>query len=242
MNKYSLKTAIRIVSEEDRHDLIPFFEHIRWNCNIGYWEVSQIDIGEIWFIDKEGLLTFHDKTDDLSDYTISEGIPENWREEMENNFYCSETENNGYKCEQQCERCAKTDNIDVLEQKSRINQLESEKKELIERLNKSGNNLIEECGKTAKLRDKNIALKQRVQELEEENKSLKSDRDMLDFIQYLMTDDSDYCEVYLSGLRNFTGKATAYQFETNPEKIPTINKPTLREAILAAMEAKQLLK
>lgn len=69
-------------------------------------------------------------------------------------------------------------------------------------------------------------------------KTLPSDAEMINFLQELMTDDNDYCEIYLSGIRNFTtGKAAAYQFETFPEKIPTLNKPTLREAIAAAMES-----
>jgi hypothetical protein len=66
--------------------------------------------------------------------------------------------------------------------------------------------------------------------------SLPSDAEMLDFLQKIMTNDDDYCEVYLAGLRGWTGKASAFQFETNPEKIPTLNKPTLREAIAEAMK------
>lgn len=62
-----------------------------------------------------------------------------------------------------------------------------------------------------------------------------SDTEMIDFIEQLMTNDNDYCEVYLTGLRNWTGKATGYQFETNPDKIPILNKPTLREVIAEAM-------
>ena len=66
--------------------------------------------------------------------------------------------------------------------------------------------------------------------------SLPSDAEMLDFLQQIMTNDDDYCEIYLAGLRGWTGKASAFQFETNPEKIPTLNKPTLREAIAEAMK------
>ena len=116
--KYNLKTAITIVREEDRHDLIPFFEHIRWNCNIGYWEVSQIDIGDIWYIDKEGLLTFHDKTEDLSDYTILNGVPKNWREEMKLGDNTSLANRDPYEV-----------NKDI---QSKIDKLESENKELKE--------------------------------------------------------------------------------------------------------------
>jgi hypothetical protein len=66
--------------------------------------------------------------------------------------------------------------------------------------------------------------------------SLPSDAEMLDFLQEIMTNDDNYCEVYFAGLRGSTGKASAFQFETNPEKIPTLNKPSLREAIAEAMK------
>lgn len=60
------------------------------------------------------------------------------------------------------------------------------------------------------------------------------DSQRLDWIEHVMTYDDNYVEVYLSGLRNQTGKATAFQVEVNPEKIATLNAPTLREAIDAA--------
>ncbi len=44
-----------------------------------------------------------------------------------------------------------------------------------------------------------------------------TDAEMLDFLQDLMTDNDNYCEIYLAGLRNGgSGKAGSYQFETNP--------------------------
>jgi hypothetical protein len=60
------------------------------------------------------------------------------------------------------------------------------------------------------------------------------DSQRLDWLEHVMTYDDNYVEVYLSGLRNQTGKATAFQVEVNPEKIATLNAPTLREAIDAA--------
>jgi len=107
--KYNLKTAVRIVSEEDRHDLIPFFEAIKSDCHalcVFKYELSEIQIGSIWYIWRDEILACDGDYVDLSDYTIIEGIPENWREEMEKE---PETE-----------------------LQSKINQLESENKELRE--------------------------------------------------------------------------------------------------------------
>lgn len=54
----------------------------------------------------------------------------------------------------------------------------------------------------------------------------------LDLLQLLMTPDGNYCEIYLSGMRDFkTGQANAYQIESNPTKFSTLNRPTLRAAI-----------
>lgn len=67
-------------------------------------------------------------------------------------------------------------------------------------------------------------------------KDFPSDSEMIDFLQSLMTNDDDYCEVYLSGLRNWTGRATEFQLETNPQKIEILNKSTLRGAIAMAIK------
>jgi len=63
------------------------------------------------------------------------------------------------------------------------------------------------------------------------------DTDRLDWLQGMMLRDENYCEIYLAGLRNWTGAATAYQVESNPEKFPTVTGPDLRTAIDNAMKA-----
>jgi hypothetical protein len=69
----------------------------------------------------------------------------------------------------------------------------------------------------------------------EDVEKLAEDSKMLDWIQSIMTNDDDYCEIFFAGLRNGTGKATAFQIESNPEKFKTVNAPTLRDVILKAM-------
>lgn len=70
-----------------------------------------------------------------------------------------------------------------------------------------------------------------------ENKKYPTDSEMLDWLQKIMTNDSTYCEVFFAGLRNFTtGSALAFQIESNPEKFPTLNGETIRDAITKAME------
>lgn len=69
------------------------------------------------------------------------------------------------------------------------------------------------------------------------NNLIPSDSEMLDWLQGIMTNDEDYCEVFLAGLRDFnTGKASKFQIESNPEKFPTLNANSLREAIAQAMK------
>lgn len=84
VKKYTDKHAVRIVREEDKKDLIAFFEAIKSVCNDHCWESAHIEIGELWFIDNYGSLACFDPIDDLSDYTILEGIPIDWREELDN--------------------------------------------------------------------------------------------------------------------------------------------------------------
>lgn len=62
-----------------------------------------------------------------------------------------------------------------------------------------------------------------------------SDTEMLDWLQSIMTDDNNYCEVFFAGLRNGTGKASAFQIESNPIKFETLNGKTVRDAITLAM-------
>lgn len=65
---------------------------------------------------------------------------------------------------------------------------------------------------------------------------LITDKDRLDWIQQMMTNNSDYCEIFFAGLRNFNeDKASAFQIESNPQKFETVNAITLREAIDKAM-------
>lgn len=63
-----------------------------------------------------------------------------------------------------------------------------------------------------------------------------SDSDRIDWLEDKMRNDSDYCEIYFAGLRDFkTGEASAFQVESQPEKFKTVNAPSLREAIDAAI-------
>lgn len=82
--KNGLKTAIRIVSEEDRQELIPFFESLG---GVNEYLINEDDtrIGDIWYISTDKNKILINVTLDLQslDYTIIQGIPENWREEME---------------------------------------------------------------------------------------------------------------------------------------------------------------
>lgn len=81
--KYNLKTAIRIVREEDRQELIPFFEAIKSDCNKLGYNVRCFSIDDIWFIAHDGTLvcteSVHHK---LNNHTILNGVPQGWREEM----------------------------------------------------------------------------------------------------------------------------------------------------------------
>ena len=68
--------------------------------------------------------------------------------------------------------------------------------------------------------------------------SLFSDSEILDWLQIAMSPNSNYCELYLAGLRNFESDyAQAFQIESCPEKFKTVNAPTLREAVSLAMIA-----
>lgn len=182
---YNVKTAIRVVRESDIPQVIPFFQKIKPDCNnLGYIIYpGDIQIGYTFFINEDGVLDGYTTEtvymrSELSDYSILNGIPENWREEMETPKNIHREIADQYqdlfnllsKEHGLILIISEMDNI-VIEaariSEYKINQLETENKELIERLNKSGNNLIEECGKTAKLRDKNLTLKQRINELED---------------------------------------------------------------------------
>lgn len=153
VKKYTDKHAVRIVREEDKQDLIAFFEAIKSDCNDLCWESPHIEIGEIWFIDNYGGLACFDPIDDLSDYIILEGVPEDWREVME-----AESKKSIPKImtiNRQMERALMGENPNLGEKTSisnqdpyeLINQLESKKKELEECL-ELGIDLISEWCKT----------------------------------------------------------------------------------------------
>lgn len=80
--KYTIKTAIEIMTEEDRKEVIPFFESIIPNCNNGFWREDEIRVGEIWILNEHLLLNWRERKL-LSDYTILKGVPKDWREESE---------------------------------------------------------------------------------------------------------------------------------------------------------------
>lgn len=70
------------------------------------------------------------------------------------------------------------------------------------------------------------------------------DTERLDWLQTVMTHRDFYVEVYLAGLRNGPTDASAYQIESQPQTagygFPTIQRPTLREAIDAARQCVHL--
>ena len=80
--KYTTKTAIEIMTEEDRLEVIPFFEHHFPNCNNGFWREDEIHIGQIWILNEHLLLNWRERKL-LSDYTILKGVPKDWGEESE---------------------------------------------------------------------------------------------------------------------------------------------------------------
>lgn len=65
------------------------------------------------------------------------------------------------------------------------------------------------------------------------------DTALLNGLQALMTPGDNYCEIYLAGLRNAkdgkTLDASAFQVESQPTTFPTVDAPTLREAIRMAL-------
>lgn len=64
-----------------------------------------------------------------------------------------------------------------------------------------------------------------------------SDSDRLDWLEQLMTNDNDYCEIYFAGLRDFKkGTANSFQIESNPQKFKTVNASSIREVISIAMK------
>ena len=65
---------------------------------------------------------------------------------------------------------------------------------------------------------------------------LDAERARLDWLEGVMAPDANYCEVFFAGLRNWTGSAHAFQIESNPRTFPTLNAPTVRAAIDAAMK------
>lgn len=63
-------------------------------------------------------------------------------------------------------------------------------------------------------------------------KTIKADSERIDWLQKIMTDNDNYCEVFFAGLRDFKGKeATAFQIESNPQKFKTLHAKTIREVI-----------
>lgn len=79
-----MKIAIRVLTEWDRENVIPFFEKHFPNCNGLRFSCVHIDIGDVLCISDKGILNaytndeywlnYH-KEGELSDYTIIEGVP-----------------------------------------------------------------------------------------------------------------------------------------------------------------------
>lgn len=65
-----------------------------------------------------------------------------------------------------------------------------------------------------------------------------TDTERLDLLEELMTPNSDYCEIFFAGLRDFkSDKAEAFQIESNPQKFQTRSASTLRGAIDLALDS-----
>ena len=76
-----MKIAIKVLTEWDRENVIAFFEKHFPECNYSNWGVRNVDIAELWMLEYNRrkqiwFLTFA-FTEDLSDYTILNGIPTN---------------------------------------------------------------------------------------------------------------------------------------------------------------------
>lgn len=82
--KYTTKTAIEIMTEDDRLEVIPFLESLG-GVNVLHVSNDNIDIGEIWYISTDKNKIVINKYVDLqyNNYTILKGVPKDWREESE---------------------------------------------------------------------------------------------------------------------------------------------------------------
>lgn len=84
--KYNTKTAVHVTDEFTRENLIEFFEAIKSDCKEEYqWTIDNVRLNRVCYIDEYGYLEGWDIDNFKSrypDYTIIEGIPQNWREEM----------------------------------------------------------------------------------------------------------------------------------------------------------------
>lgn len=130
---YNVKTAIRIETERDRQELIPFLESLG-GVNEYLLNEDHTRIGDIWYISTDKNKILINVTIDLQslDYTILNGVPEGWREELD-------TEYKPKSIDQLIDQiCQSGDMIDEFHTRdiqgliNKIEQLESEKEELEE--------------------------------------------------------------------------------------------------------------
>ncbi len=61
------------------------------------------------------------------------------------------------------------------------------------------------------------------------------DKELLDWLQKMLTSKDNYCEIFFAGLRDGNNDATCFQIESSPEKFPTLNAINIRWAIKNAM-------
>lgn len=76
-----MKLAIKVLTEWDRLNVIPFFEKNFPECNKSGYMTKEVEIGEFWMLEyvkkwDSYVLTFN-FDEDLSDYTILQGVPQN---------------------------------------------------------------------------------------------------------------------------------------------------------------------
>jgi hypothetical protein len=70
--------------------------------------------------------------------------------------------------------------------------------------------------------------------LESRNVTGPTDAQRIEWLESIMR-PRDCIQIYLAGLRSGDAEATAFQVEADPQKLPTVNGKTLREAIDNAM-------
>lgn len=81
MNSINHRIAIEVLTEWDKQNVFAFFEKHFPNCNDARWDISEVLIGDIWFLNNFGYLFGYEATEIdrqnriIANYTILEGVP-----------------------------------------------------------------------------------------------------------------------------------------------------------------------